>query len=78
MGKSKKTRQKRGLPLLQADSTPHVDEDDLMDELFAQLDSRDQALQATVINGAQAEAEKMIIRSKQDAKSRFQARQVCA
>ncbi|KAG6897470.1 hypothetical protein C0992_001245 [Termitomyces sp. T32_za158] len=49
-----------------------------MDELFAQLDSRDQAIQAestTVINGVQAEAEKMTIRPRQDTKSRFRARQ---
>ncbi|KAG6878722.1 hypothetical protein C0993_011537 [Termitomyces sp. T159_Od127] len=75
MGSSKKNRQKRGaLSLSRDDSTPQVDED-LMDELFAQLDSRDQAIQAESTNGVQTEAEKKNIRSRQDTKSRFRARQ---
>ncbi|KAG6889312.1 hypothetical protein C0995_001968 [Termitomyces sp. Mi166 len=78
MGSSKKNKQKKTLSLSQDEPTPPVDED-LMEELFAQLDSRDQAVQAEsvlVIDEVQAEqAERMNIRSRQDAKSRFKARQ---
>ncbi|KAG6854318.1 hypothetical protein C0991_008213 [Blastosporella zonata] len=79
MAGSKKNKPKRALPLPQDVSTPHVDED-LMDDLFAQLDSRDQTVQAesaAVITEVQTkQAERIDGRSKQDAKSRFKARQV--
>ncbi|KAF5381029.1 hypothetical protein D9615_003917 [Tricholomella constricta] len=75
---SKKFKQKKVHSPPQDLPPPPVD-DELMDDLFAQLDSRDQTVQAAsavVINEVQnRQAEQITSRSKQDAKSRFKARQ---
>ncbi|KAG5353952.1 hypothetical protein C0989_011440 [Termitomyces sp. Mn162] len=78
MGGSKKNKRKVwASSLSQGELALPVDEDDLMEELFAQLDSRDQAAGSTTLsNEVQAEqVERVNPRSRQDAKSRFQARQ---
>ncbi|KAG6832377.1 hypothetical protein H0H92_002645 [Tricholoma furcatifolium] len=77
MAGSKKNKQKKAPLLSQNTPEPPVDED-LMDDLFAQLDSRDQVSQAesaAVINEVGARQERANTRPKQDAKSRFKARQ---
>lgn len=58
-----------------------TEDDELMDDLLAQLDSRDQTVQsesATIINemNLKQEAEKIESDSKLDPKSRFKARKV--
>ncbi|KAI3610848.1 amidohydrolase family protein [Moniliophthora roreri] len=56
---------------------PLAQDDDLMDDLLAQLDSRDQAVRqesANVIREVQHTAEEQVYRQ-QDSKSRYQARQ---
>ncbi|KAG5646637.1 hypothetical protein DXG03_002627 [Asterophora parasitica] len=76
MAAGKKNKQKKVLSPPQDLPTPPID-DDLMDDLFAQLDSRDQTVQvesAIVINEVQDHQEENS-RSRQDAKSRFKARQ---
>ncbi|KAG6818153.1 hypothetical protein H0H87_000058 [Tephrocybe sp. NHM501043] len=74
---AKKNKQKKPLAPPQNLPTPPVDED-LMDDLFAELDSRDQAVQAESAAGIQEvqtkQAERTDARSGQDAKSRFKAR----
>ncbi|KAF8212283.1 hypothetical protein K438DRAFT_1806285 [Mycena galopus ATCC 62051] len=75
----KKTKLKKALDILP--SPPPPDEDDgLMDDLLAQLDSRDQTVaqeSANVLNDMQIneQAEALEAAAKQDAKSRFKARQ---
>jgi len=75
---AKKNKAKKVLSIPQERPTPAVD-DELMDELFAQLDSRDQTVQAesaAVINEVQSnEIARTEARSRKDAKSRFRARQ---
>ncbi|KAG6911493.1 hypothetical protein DXG01_014567 [Tephrocybe rancida] len=78
MGSSKRNKLKKAMPPPQDAPTFPVD-DDLMDDLFAQLDSRDKTVQAesaVVIKEIQAkEAERVAVSSRQDARSRFKARQ---
>ncbi|KAF8077990.1 hypothetical protein FPV67DRAFT_1685589 [Lyophyllum atratum] len=78
MAGSKKNKLKKVLSSPQEPLTPAVD-GDLMDDLFAQLDSRDQTVQAesaALINEVQSkEVATVEARSKKDAKSRFKARQ---
>lgn len=57
-----------------ADTISAEDDSELMDDLMAQLDSRNQTVQAESAAVLQAVAQEA--NSKQDAKSRFQARQV--
>jgi len=59
-----------------------TDDDQLMDDLLAQLDSRDKTVQAqsaTIINemNLKEQADNIEAGEKRDAKSRFKARQVC-
>ncbi|KAG5654520.1 hypothetical protein H0H81_001161 [Sphagnurus paluster] len=79
MAGSKKNKQKKLVPPPQDLPTPPVD-DELMDDLFAQLDSRNETVQAEsaiVINEVQnRQAESAASRPKMDAKARFKARQV--
>ncbi|KAH9484293.1 OVARIAN TUMOR DOMAIN-containing deubiquitinating enzyme 5 [Psilocybe cubensis] len=79
MGGSKKNRKK---PISPLPPTEIMNEDDseLMDDLLAQLDSRDQVVQAesaSVLNemNLNAQADSIEASSRQDAKSRFKARQ---
>ncbi|RDB21035.1 OTU domain-containing protein 6B [Hypsizygus marmoreus] len=80
MAGSKRNKLKKALAPSRVTPEPPVD-DDLMDDLFAQLDSRDQTVQsesAAVINSVQRNQQERMIEThnKQDAKSRFKARQV--
>ncbi|KAK7014903.1 OTU domain-containing protein 6B [Favolaschia claudopus] len=75
----KKSKLKKALNVL-PDPPPPDDDDGLVDDLLAQLDSRDQVVaqeSATVLNEMQLnqQAEQLETSSKQDAKSRFNARQ---
>jgi len=84
MPSSKRNRAKK-----RPETTPPLDPDimdddnnDLMNDLLAQLDSRDQTVQAESANvlremNLNAQADEIESRTKQDAKSRFNARQVC-
>lgn len=78
MAGSKKNKQKKLVSPPQDLPTPPVD-DELMDDLFAQLDSRNETVQAEsaiVINEVQnRQAESAASRPKMDAKARFKARQ---
>ncbi|GLB34996.1 putative OTU-like cysteine protease [Lyophyllum shimeji] len=78
MAGSKKNKAKKAESTSQEPPTPAVD-DELMDELFAHLDSRDQTVQAesaAVINEVQTnEVARNEARSRKDVKSRFKARQ---
>lgn len=85
MAGSKRNKLKKALsPSKTTETPPQVlanDDDNLMNDLFAQLDSRNptvQAESATVINEIQsdAQANRMEGNNKQDAKARFKARQV--
>jgi OTU domain-containing protein 6 len=85
MAGSKKNKLKKSQsPLKTTETPPQVlanDDDDLMNVLFAQLDSRNptvQAESATIIKEIQcdAQANRMEGNNKQDAKARFKARQV--
>ncbi len=65
-------------------STPVINDSDadLVDDLLAQLDSRDHVVQAesaSIIKSMHLDEKAQIMESspKQDAKSRFKARQVC-
>lgn len=84
MAGSKRNKLKKALsPSKTTETPPQVlanDDDNLMNDLFAQLDSRNptvQAESATVINEIQsdAQANRMEGNNKQDAKARFKARQ---
>jgi OTU domain-containing protein 6 len=71
MAKSKRNKLMKALGQSQP-AQPTIDDDELMDDLLSQLDSRDQNVQiesATLIQEISGER-------KQDPKSRFQARQV--
>lgn len=79
MGGSKKNRKK---PISPPPAIMNEDSE-LMDDLLAQLDSRDQVVQtesANVLNemNLNAQADSIEASSRQDAKSRFKARQVSA
>lgn len=85
MAGSKRNKLKKSLsPFITTETPPQVlanDDDNLMNDLFAQLDSRNptvQAESATIINEIQvdAQANRMEGNTKQDAKTRFKARQV--
>lgn len=82
MGKRTNKLKKAAAPLLPATMSPPTDDDnDLMDTLLAQLDSRDETVQqesANVLNDMQLnqQADQIGAASKQDPKSRFRARQV--
>ena len=81
MGSKKKTK-KGASQLPPVEPPPAVQDDDLMDDLFAQLDSKDQTVQAESaavinemsLNDAVDDAE---TKAKQDSKSRHKARMVC-
>lgn len=77
---AKKTKSKKGAAPLPTMSPPTDDDNELMDDLLAQLDSRDETVQqesANVINEMQINqtADASETASKQDPKSRFRARQ---
>ncbi|KAJ7156020.1 hypothetical protein C8R43DRAFT_998853 [Mycena crocata] len=79
MGKKNKLK-KAVDPLLPTAMSPQEDDDQLMDDLLAQLDSRDETVQqesATVLNemNLNKQADRLENASKQDPKSRFRARQ---
>lgn len=77
---TKKNKLKKAISPTQPPLAPHVD-DDLMDDLLAQLDSRDQTVQlesAAVINDIQKAETDIESHTRQDPKSRFKARQVRA
>lgn len=62
---------------------PIIEDDGLMDDLFAQLDSKDKTVQeesATILQEADmnAVAESLDSAPKNDSKNRFRARQVCS
>jgi len=85
MAGSKRNKHKNSQsPSKTTETPPQVlanDDDNLMNDLFAQLDSRNptvQAESATVINEIQCDpqANRMEGNNKQDAKTRFKARQV--
>ncbi|THU78634.1 cysteine proteinase [Dendrothele bispora CBS 962.96] len=80
MGSSKKNKLKKAFsPVSQPSTSPEIDDDELMDDLLAQLDSKDQTVQAESakvlqeieINQQANAAEKS---QKKDSKSRFLAR----
>lgn len=78
--KKKKSKKSQPLPEL-SPSEMNKDDDDLMNDLLAQLDSRDQNVQqqsANLLNDMDLNAKAVQIETqpKQDAKSRFKARQV--
>jgi hypothetical protein len=80
MGKRNKLK-KALSPVLPANmaSTNDDDDQDLMNDLLAQLDSRDEIVQqesANVLNEMNLNQQANKLESKQDAKSRFKARQV--
>ncbi|KAG6820602.1 hypothetical protein H0H93_014518 [Arthromyces matolae] len=75
MGSSKKNKQKKEtISELQDAQTPIADDEDLMDDLFAQLDSRDHSAQ-TIDDSSEVQTEATNKRPRQDAKGRFLARQ---
>lgn len=82
MAKKNKGRSKASPAVsLPAAPTMEPEDDDLMNDLLAQLDSRDRTTQeesAAVLNEMQLDkqAEELEGKPKQSAKSRFQARQV--
>lgn len=84
MAGSKRSKLKKSLsPFKTTETPPQVlanDDDNLMNDLFAQLDSRNPTVQAgsaTVINEIQCDAQVNPVEgnNKQDAKARFKARQ---
>ncbi|KAF7363401.1 OTU domain-containing protein [Mycena sanguinolenta] len=75
---AKKSKLKKALDILPSPPPPQDDDDGLMDDLLAQLDSRDQVVaqeSANVLNDMQIQkqAENLDAAPKQDAKSRFKA-----
>jgi OTU domain-containing protein 6 len=78
---AKKNKLKKAVNSFPEASPPIDDDDGLVDDLLAQLDSRDEVVQqesANVLNDMQLnqQADQLEATSKQDAKSRFKARQV--
>jgi OTU domain-containing protein 6 len=86
MAGSKRNRLKKAPSPAQSapSSLPMADDDELMNDLMAQLDSRDKTVQsesANVLSDMQINQQATAAeeaRKKQDPKSRFQARQVSA
>jgi OTU domain-containing protein 6 len=81
MGKRDKIKKVLSPPSSYTPPQPTEDDQDLMDELFAQLDSKDAAVQKeseAVLEEIQLrqESERLETKQRQDAKSRFKARQV--
>jgi len=84
MAGSKRNKLKKALSPTQSipSSPPMVDDEELMNDLMAQLDSRDKTVQsesANVLNDMQINQQATAVdeaRNKQDPKSRYQARQV--
>ncbi|KAJ7940683.1 hypothetical protein B0H13DRAFT_25410 [Mycena leptocephala] len=77
---AKKNKLKKAVNSFPEASPPIDDDDGLVDDLLAQLDSRDEVVQqesANVLNDMQLnqQADQLEATSKQDAKSRFKARQ---
>jgi len=77
---AKKNKLKKAVNIFPEASPPIDDDDGLVDDLLAQLDSRDEVVQqesANVLNDMQLnqQADQLEATSKQDAKSRFKARQ---
>ncbi|KAJ7685140.1 hypothetical protein DFH06DRAFT_30874 [Mycena polygramma] len=76
----KRNKLKKAVDLISNSPPPADDDDGLVDDLLAQLDSRDETVQqesANVLNDMQLnkQADQIEAASKQDAKSRFKARQ---
>ncbi|KAJ7452471.1 hypothetical protein B0H11DRAFT_2073576 [Mycena galericulata] len=76
----KKNKLKKAVAPLLPTMSPSNDDDELMDDLLAQLDSRDQTVHqesASVLNDMELnkQADQIEASSKQDPKSRFRARQ---
>lgn len=86
MAGSKRNKLKKALSPTQSapSSSPMADDEELMNDLMAQLDSRDKTVQsesANVLNDMQINQQTTAAeeaRKKQDPKSRYQARQVSA
>lgn len=83
MGGSKRNKLKKLISPPPPPTIMNEDDSELMDDLLAQLDSRDQNVQAESANvlnemNLNAQADLIEASSRQDAKSRFKARQVCS
>jgi len=84
MAGSKRNKLKKALSPTQPTSSPPImaeDDEELMNDLMAQLDSRDKTVQsesANVLNEIQINQQAEEARKKQDPKIRYQARQVNA
>lgn len=82
-GKRKKLRDILAPPPSTSSSAPAVEDDELLDDLLAQLDSNDKTVQnvsAEVINDiqlSQLQEKKESRKLKKDSKTRFLERQVC-
>jgi len=81
MGSSKKNKLKKASPPSQPAISPEIDDNELMDDLIAQLDSKDQTVQAESAKVLQEieinqQASTAETSQKKDSKSRFLARKV--
>jgi OTU domain-containing protein 6 len=79
MAGSKKAKLKKAFASASTSSPSNADDQELMDDLLAQLDSKDKQVQsetATIINDISVNAQNEG-QGKRDTKSRFLARQVC-
>jgi OTU domain-containing protein 6 len=78
MGGSKNRIKKALTPSPSKSPETAADDNDLMDDLFAQLDSKDETVQAESANVLQEITAPVLEKqSRKDPKSRFQARMVC-
>jgi len=81
MAKKNKAKSKHAPDVLDINPLTTLDDDDLMNDLLSQLDSRDQTVKeesTTVLNEMQLEkqANELEVKPKRTAKDRFQARRV--